>query len=129
MKWAIEKLSPAVEYARLDEESSVWYVPFLQFFAAGEETNQFLALAFPADDENSEIEGIEIRYVIISPFTTGEVHHHRLRPFVKRAVMRNLGLYSEALSSALWFLEHWDEPVCLVWNRVRSVVSGWKFQS
>jgi|GEM_PF-3464298 len=137
MKWTMEKLSPAVEYARLDEKSGVWYVPFLQFFAAGEETNQFLALAFPASDEDRkdapyspyiEIEGVEIRYIWLPLFAPGEVHHHKLRPFVKRVVRRNLGLYAEAVASAIWYLDHWKEPVCQAWDRIRGNAYGWKFQ-
>ena len=73
MKWTVEKLSPAVEYARLDTETGIWYVPFIQFIASGEETDQFLALAFSANDE---IEGVEIRYIRLPLFALGEVHHH-----------------------------------------------------
>jgi len=128
MKWTIEKVSPAVEYARLDEESNVWYVPVLQFVASGEETNQFLALAFPASNGGSEIEGIEIRYIEIPLFATDTVYYHKLRPFIKRTISRNLGLYAEAIASAVWYLERWDEPVCQAWSRIRGNAYNWKFQ-
>jgi len=121
VKWSIEELGyKGIEIAHRDGDN--WIVPFAQIEAMHEKTLYFICLEFNKDDYT---QGIRIGLYELN-IHNGFHFDKSYRPFLKRLIKRELGKYSKALISVIWYLENWDREVCKDYKEIRGHNPKWE---
>lgn len=118
MKWTTRPISGPDAIEKAQCRQNWWHVPVLQFYAAGEPTEYYIWLVFPAlvDDTNEHnklVGRFHEQGFLLEPNTH--------RPFPGNTLRRNLSEMVTAMVRVVWYLEQWDRDVCQAYKNWRGL--------
>jgi hypothetical protein len=121
MKWTIRPISGPEAVEKAQYQNNWWRVPVLQFLAAGEPTEYYIWLTFPAlvDDINTHNQLVE--YFHEQGF---RLEPDTYRPFPGNTLRRSLNELVTAMVEVVWYLEQWDHDVCQAYKNWRGLGKG-----